>query len=59
MIARSGQSGQACDELAPGLRCFSVGNYVIFFRRTDSVQIIRVIHGARDIESLFQPPAEP
>ncbi|HUE71700.1 MAG TPA: type II toxin-antitoxin system RelE/ParE family toxin [Pirellulaceae bacterium] len=46
-------SGTACDELSPGLRCFSVGNYVIFFRATNPVEITRVLHGAMDITSRY------
>ena len=34
-------------------RCFSVGNYVIFFRHVEGVvEIARVVHGARDISGL-------
>jgi toxin ParE1/3/4 len=46
--------GQQRDELLPGMRCFSLSNYVIFFRATASgVEIVRVVHGARNIEELF------
>lgn len=44
--------GTMRDDLSPGLRCFSVGNYVIYFRGRDPVFIVRVIHGARDERSL-------
>ncbi len=55
LLARFPEMGQSCDELAPLLRCFSVGNYVIFYRPAESgVEIIRVVSGARDIESLFK-----
>ena len=40
-----------------GLRSFSVGNYVIFYRvRSDDeiVEIARVVHGARDLGRLFE-----
>jgi toxin ParE1/3/4 len=46
--------GRRREELAPGLRGFPVGTYVIFYREVeDGIQILRVVHGARDIESLF------
>jgi toxin ParE1/3/4 len=46
--------GRRRQDLAPGLRSFPVGTYVIFYREVeDGVQIVRVLHGARDIESLF------
>ena len=38
----------------PGLRSWSVGNYVIFYRQVSTgIDIVRVLHGARDIEALF------
>jgi len=46
--------GQACPELRVGLRAFSVGPYAIFYVPIEGgVEIERVLHGARDIESLF------
>ena len=41
--------GTMRDELRPGLRCLSVGNYVIYFRSRNPVEIVRVLHGARDV----------
>ena len=39
---------------ASGYRSFTVGNYVIYFRSIDNgVDIARVLHGARDHESLL------
>ncbi len=36
-----------------GCRCFTVGNYLIFFRRvTGGVEIARVVHGSRDLRNL-------
>jgi toxin ParE1/3/4 len=41
--------GQGREDLLPGLRFLPVGNYLIFyFPLTDRVEIVRVIHGARD-----------
>lgn len=51
-IASFPESGQACDEIAPGLRRFAIGNYVIYYRVTDRVEIARILHGAREIEKL-------
>jgi len=48
--------GASCEDLAPGLRRFPVGKYVSFYRPlTDGIEVVRVVHGARDIPSLFQP----
>ena len=54
MLSRQPLIGEACEDLLPGLRFFSAGNYVIFYTPSDEdVKIIRVLHGARDIEALF------
>ena len=43
------------DELAEGLRSFAVGRYVIFYRPiSEGVEIVRVLHGSRDIDAIFQ-----
>lgn len=36
-----------------GLRRMPYGHYLIFYRVTDAVEIIRIIHGARDWPSLL------
>jgi plasmid stabilization system protein ParE len=46
------EGGTQCEELLPGMRCFSVGSYVIFFRRRQPVEILRIVHGARDFSQL-------
>jgi toxin ParE1/3/4 len=54
LLARMPELGRKRFELAPDLRSFPVGNYVIFCRPvTDGIQVIRVLHGARDIPALF------
>lgn len=47
--------GRLREELAPMLRSFPVGNYVIYYRPLEEgVEIVRVIHAARDIRSLLE-----
>jgi len=59
MLAEFPELGQRCDNLAKSLRCFSVGNYVIFYRPVENgINLIRVISGARDIEALFRTDAD-
>lgn len=54
MLGRQPLIGEPRDEVRPGLRSFPVGNYVIYHRATDSgVVILRVLHGARDVNRLF------
>jgi toxin ParE1/3/4 len=47
--------GRARDgDLGAGRRSYVVGEYVILYRVDDGdVQILRVVHGRRDIEALF------
>lgn len=55
-VARQPMIGTACPELGADLRSVVVGKYMTFYRvaETDSlVEIVRVIHGARDIGHLF------
>lgn len=54
MLARQPLIGEPCEELLPSLRRFSAGRYVIFyFPAGNGVRIARVLHGARDVGSLF------
>ncbi|HLP91141.1 MAG TPA: type II toxin-antitoxin system RelE/ParE family toxin [Nostocaceae cyanobacterium] len=47
--------GRSRYELLPGLRSFPVGSYLIFyFPINQSIEVIRVLHGARDIAKLFE-----
>lgn len=47
-------SGQSRPELAPDLRSSCVGSYVVFFRPiADGIQVVRVLHGSRDVEAIF------
>ena len=49
------QIGEKADEYAPALRLFSVWNYAVFYRpNDDGIELIRIIHGARDIPQIFE-----
>lgn len=53
-LAEHPAAGHGRPELAPDLRSFSHGNYIIFYRPIDNgVLVIRVLHGARDLTELF------
>ena len=42
-------------ELGEGIRSFPLGNYVIFYWLVaDGVEVLRVLHAARDIPPLFE-----
>ena len=46
--------GRLRPDIAPELRYFTVGKYLILYRVVpNGVQVVRVIHGARDLPHLF------
>lgn len=54
-LARFPLLGASREALIPGLRMFPVGNYVIYYRpEGGSVRIERILHGARDADSLLR-----
>ena len=53
-LAEHPMMGRSRSELTPELRSFPAGSYAIFYRPTEGgVQILRVIHQARDITTMF------
>jgi toxin ParE1/3/4 len=54
LVATQPHIGRARPELAPELRSVPEGRYVMFYRPLpDGVEIVRVLHGARDLDSVF------
>lgn len=55
MLASMPKVGRQREELSAHLRSFPVGNYIIFYRlMKNGVEIVRVLHGARDFPPLFE-----
>jgi toxin ParE1/3/4 len=53
-LANNAGLGQLQPQLGEGVRTYSAKSYMIFFeRRTDGINVLRVVHGSRDWESLF------
>ncbi len=53
-LASAPESGTVRDDLVLGLRAFTVGNYVIYFRsERGGVRVERVLHGAQDVDALI------
>jgi len=54
-LSRRPGLGRRRPELAPNIRSLTVGRYVVFcqpfFRE---IEVVRVLHGSRDIESIFE-----
>jgi toxin ParE1/3/4 len=41
-------------ELAPGIKSFPVDRYVLYYRPNDhGIELVRVLHGSRDVNLLF------
>ena len=58
-LSRQPGLGRRREELAAGLRSFPVGRFVIFYLQVqDCLQIVRVLHGARDVDAVFADPDE-
>ncbi len=42
-------AGTSAEEIAPGVRCFPAGKYLIYYRKTRRrIDILHIFHGARD-----------
>ncbi len=53
-LASNPRLGRAREELSPGLRSLVFESYVIFYHPIpNGVEVVRVLHGMRDIESIF------
>ena len=53
-LANNPRIGRRREEVAPALRSFPFQDYSILYRPIDDgVEIVRVLHGSRDIERLF------
>jgi toxin ParE1/3/4 len=54
MLAQFPDMGIKRDDLLEGLRSFPVKPYIVFYTKiSDSIEIVRVLHQSRNIESQF------
>ncbi len=52
-IGENPEIGRQREDVAAGLRIFPCRDYLVLYRiKPDFVEIIRVVHGSRDVESL-------
>ena len=55
LLAESQFLGEQRNDLRPGLRIFSVDQFVVFYYVIpDGIEVAGVVHGSRDIEGLFR-----
>ena len=54
-LSRRPGLGRRRPELAPNIRSLTVGRYVVFYLPLSrGIEVVRVLHGSRDIESIFE-----
>ena len=54
LLADFPEAGVLREDIAEGVRMLAVGNYVVLYRLAASgVEVVRVVHGARDVTALF------
>jgi toxin ParE1/3/4 len=56
ILAGAPALGRARPELGAGVRSFPADRYVLFYRPVRGaagIQIVRVLHGARDVDAIF------
>jgi toxin ParE1/3/4 len=54
MLAEFPEIGTLREDIGPSVRVLVVGNYLVLYRaRDDRVDIVRVLHGARDLRDLL------
>lgn len=55
LLAQAPEAGIRREVIAPGLRGFPVGNYIIYYADTElHVVISRILHGMRDQKSAYR-----
>lgn len=55
LLVKSPEIGRSRSELADGLRSLPYDKYIIFYRIvSDGILVVRILHGSRDIPSIFE-----
>jgi len=53
-LLRYPEMGRQREELLPSLRSIPEGRYIVFYRIAGkNIELVRVLHGSRDIEGIF------
>src|SRR5260370_40138691 len=54
-LSRRPRLGRRRPELSPDIRSLAVGRYVVYYLPlSPGIEVVRVRHGSRDIESIFE-----
>ena len=55
LYAEYPRMGTSREHWVPGVRSFSVGKYVVFYRIVaEGIELVRVLHGMRDMKALLK-----
>ena len=47
-------AGKSAENIAPGVRCFAAGKYLIYYRKSRrTVDVLHIFHSARDQQATF------
>ena len=53
-LSRRPRLGRRRPEISPDIRSLAFGRYVVFYLQLSrGIEVVRVLHGSRDIESIF------
>jgi len=56
LLADSPEAGRLCNDIAPGIRIFPAGKYLIYYTKGRGViHVQQILHGARDQARAFAP----
>ena len=56
LLAENSKLGPARPDIAPDMRYFAVGSYLILYRELQTgIEVVRVLHGARNLPVNFNP----
>jgi len=55
LLGEHPNAGKPAAEIAPGVKCFPAGKYLIYYRKTrGGTDILHIFHGARDQRNAFR-----
>jgi toxin ParE1/3/4 len=55
LLAGNPLMGELREDLAPGVRMMTAGNYVILFRPApQGIEIVQIVHAARELATIFR-----
>ena len=56
MLRQQPRAGRQREDLGDGVRAFPVGHYIVFYQaQLTAIEIVRVLHAARNIDEIFEP----